>query len=184
MSGAKASAGRAVVMQPGDGLSYWQPEPANGHVEVKLQPHETGFDGLSMGAQTIAPGGRVRAHSHDAQIEIQICFSGTGSVLADGVRHALVPGTTCFLGREVRHEIVNEGEDDLVMMWIISPPGLEDFFAAIGRPRRAGEAAPPPFDRPADAGAIDRAAGMAAQEVLVDHRDRLDLDHQAGDHQR
>ena len=161
MSEARASAGRAVVMQPADGPSYWQPEPANGHAQVKLRPRETGFDGLSMGTQTIAPGGRVRAHSHDAQFEIQICFSGSGSVVTDGVRHALVPGTMCFLGCEVRHEIVNEGEDDLVLMWIISPPGLEDFFAAIGRPRREGEPAPPPFDRPADAGAIDRAAGMA-----------------------
>ena len=117
-----------------------------------------------MGTKTSAPGGRGRPHSHDGQVEIQICFSGRGSVVADGVRHPLVPGTTCFLGRAVRHEIVNESEDDLMMLWIISPPGLEDFFAAVGRPRRAGEPAPPPFDRPADAGAIDRAAGLAVPD--------------------
>src|SRR5438094_536100 len=39
--------GRAVVMQPGDGPSYWQPVPANGHADPKLFPGNTGFDGLT-----------------------------------------------------------------------------------------------------------------------------------------
>jgi hypothetical protein len=46
------------------------------------------------------------------------------------------------------------------MLWVITPPGLEDFFRAIGRPRAAGEAAPPPFARPADVVAIERQMGM------------------------
>ena len=69
-----ASDGRAVVMQPSDGPSYWQPVPANGYAHAKLTPDRTGFRELSMGYQTIAPGGRVRAHSHDKQIELQICL--------------------------------------------------------------------------------------------------------------
>ena len=121
--------GHGVVMQPDDGPTFWQPVPANGHVEPKLYPSNTHFDGLSMGYQTVAPGGRVRAHSHDRQVEIQICFRGAGTLRADGVRHPLVPGTTCFLGCDVRHEIANESDDELVLIWIISPPGLEDFFA-------------------------------------------------------
>ncbi len=164
MDDTKAARGRTLVMQPPDGASFWQPKPASGHTQVKLRPEDTGFEGLSVGYQTVAPGGRVRAHSHDAQVEIQICFRGRGRVVADGVGHALVPGTMCFLGYDVRHEIVNEGEDDLVLIWIISPPGLEDFFAAIGRPRREGEAAPAPFDRPVRVAAIERAAGMAEPE--------------------
>lgn len=28
--------GRAVVMQPGQGLSYWQPVPADGHADPAL----------------------------------------------------------------------------------------------------------------------------------------------------
>ena len=47
--------GRAVVVQPSDGPSYWQPMPANGHSDPKLFPDNTGFEGLSMGFQTVAP---------------------------------------------------------------------------------------------------------------------------------
>ncbi|HXH84612.1 MAG TPA: cupin domain-containing protein [Candidatus Tectomicrobia bacterium] len=152
--------GHVVVVQPEEGASYWQPVPANGHADPKLTPANTRFDGLSMGYQTIAPGGRVREHSHADQVELQICFRGRGRVVVDGVSHPLRPGTACFLGHDVKHEIVNEGEDDLVMLWVISPPGLEDFFRAIGRPRAAGEPAPPPFARPDDVVAIERRMGM------------------------
>jgi quercetin dioxygenase-like cupin family protein len=152
--------GRAVVMQPEDGPSYWQPAPANGHAEPKLFPANTGFDTLAMGYQTIAVGSRVREHSHGDQVELQICFRGCGRVIVDGQSHPLVPGTACFLGHDVKHEIVNEGPDELVMLWVITPPGLETFFEAIGRPRRAGESAPAPFARPANVVAIERALGM------------------------
>ena len=154
--------GHAVVLQPGEGQSYWQPVPANGYAEPKLVPGVTQYDGISMGFQTVAPGCRIRAHSHDAQIEMQVCFQGRGHVLADGERHPLVPGTTCFLGPDVVHEVVNDGDDDLVQIWVIAPAGLEDFFAAIGRERKAGEPAPAPFPRPENASSIDRAMGFGA----------------------
>lgn len=152
--------GRAVVMQPGDGPSYWQPVPANGHADPKLFPGNTGFDGLSMGFQTVAPRSRIREHSHGDQIELQICFRGRGRVMVDGVAHPLTPGTTCFLGYDVKHEIVNESDEELVMMWVISPPGLEHFFREIGRPRAADQPAPEPFARPTDVIAVERRLGM------------------------
>ncbi|NKB19990.1 MAG: cupin domain-containing protein [Alphaproteobacteria bacterium] len=152
--------GRAVVMQPDDGKSYWQPKPANGHADPKLLPVDTGFEGLSMGYQTIAPGCHIREHSHDEQIELQICHRGKGHVLVDGARHELVPGTSCFLGYNVKHEIFNDGDDELVMMWVIAPGGLEEFFATIGKERAAGDPAPEPFDRPADVITIERQMGM------------------------
>src|SRR5882724_12785849 len=160
MNPAEAIRGRAVVVQPGEGPSYWQPVPANGHADPVLFPARTGFDGVSMGFQTVVPGGRIREHSHGEQVELQICFRGRGRVIVDGVSHALAPGTACFLGYDVKHEIVNESEDELVMLWLVSPAGLEHFFKAIGRPRMPGEPAPTPFARPENGVEIERASGM------------------------
>jgi quercetin dioxygenase-like cupin family protein len=160
MNTADAIRGHAVVMQPDQGPSFWQPVPACGHADPTLTPALTRFEGLSMGYQTIAPGGRVREHSHGGQVELQICFRGRGRVVVDGVSHPLVPGTACFLGHDVKHEIINESPDDLVMLWVITPPGLEHFFEAIGRARRPGEPAPAPFARPDDVVAVERAMGM------------------------
>lgn len=157
------SAGRAAVVQPEEGPSYWQPVPANGYSHIKLTAGNTGCDALSSGFQHVGPGGRIRAHSHADQIELQICFRGRGRVVVDGVTHPLQEGTMCFLGPEVRHEIINESETEpLVMLWLIAPPGLEDFFAGIGRPRRPGEPAPAPFPRPDDVAAVEDKMGFRA----------------------
>lgn len=150
----------ALVVQPEEGPSYWQPVPANGYADPKLFPANTQFEGLSMGFQTITPGSRVREHSHADQVELQICFQGKGHVVVDGVSHPLKPGTSCFLGYQTKHEIINDSDNDLVMLYVITPPGLEDFFKAIGRPRGKGDAAPAPFARPDDVVAIERAMGM------------------------
>ena len=160
MSTTESGRGGAVVMQPEEGPTFWQPVPANGHADPKLYPANTGHSGLAMGYQTIAPGSRVREHSHGDQVELQICFRGGGRVVVNGVSHDLVPGTACFLGQDVKHEIINESADELVMLWVISPPGLEHFFEAIGRRRSRGESAPAPFARPGDAVGIERAMGM------------------------
>jgi quercetin dioxygenase-like cupin family protein len=160
MSHLETVRGRGVVVQPDQGASYWQPVPANGHADPKLTPATTGFEALAMGYQTIAPGCRVREHSHGDQIELQICFRGRGRVVVDGVSHPLTPGTACFLGYDVKHEILNDSTEDLVMMWVITPPGLENFFKAIGRPRQPGDPAPAPFARPTDVVAVERAMGM------------------------
>jgi quercetin dioxygenase-like cupin family protein len=160
MSHVETVRGRGVVVQPDQGASYWQPVPANGHADPKLTPATTGFEALAMGYQTIAPGCRVREHSHGDQIELQICFRGRGRVMVDGVSHPLTPGTACFLGYDVKHEILNDSTEDLVVMWVITPPGLEDFFKAIGRPRQPGDPAPAPFARPTDIVTVERAMGM------------------------
>lgn len=160
MRGVEVIRGHAVVVQPDEGASHWQPMPANGHADPKLTPANTGCDALSMGYQTIAPGGRVREHSHGSQVELQICFRGRGRVVIDGQSHPLQPGTACFFGPDVKHEIVNDGAEELVMLWVVSPPGLERFFETIGRRRRPGEPAPAPFARPEDVVAIERAMGM------------------------
>ncbi len=152
--------GRAIVMRPDDGPSFWQPVPANGHSDPKLFPGNTGFDELSMGFQTIAPHSHVREHSHGDNIELIICFRGAGRVVVDDVSHDFTPGTACFLGYDVRHEIINDSDEDLTIMWVIAPAGLENFFGTIGRVRAPGDAAPEPFARPGDVVAIERDMGM------------------------
>ena len=137
MSQNEPARGRAVVMQPGEGKSFWQPVPASGHSDPKLVPADTGFDGMSMGFQTIAPRSRVREHSHADQIELQICFKGSGTVRLDGAPHPIVPGTACFLGYDVKHEIINDTDEELVMMWVIAPAGWRTFS-----PQSAGRESP------------------------------------------
>ncbi|MDK2661787.1 cupin domain-containing protein [Cupriavidus consociatus] len=138
--------------------SYWQPKPANGHVSVAVAPGMTKMErNLAMGTQTLPPGGRVREHAHPANEEILHFVSGTGTAVVDGDEYKLEPGVTLFLGKHNSHTFLNSGDVDLHWVWFMTPSGLETFFRDIGRPRKHGEAAPQPFERPTNIGQIESA---------------------------
>jgi quercetin dioxygenase-like cupin family protein len=149
--------GDLLVVQPGEAASYWQPVPANGHIEVLLAPDIVRMaQPFGMGTQTVAPGCHVREHLHDKNEEVIVVLSGSGEAELETGTHPMVPGTTLFLGQNRRHLFRNTGTQNLTFLWMIVPNGLEDFFAAIGRKRVAGEPAPEPFARPTDVQAIEQ----------------------------
>ena len=148
--------GRGLVIAPDEGRSYWQPEPASGHVTIKIEPRNTGVGGVSLSVQAIGVGGHVREHAHGENDEIIYVLEGTGTAVVDGKRHPMVPGTTIFLGKGVKHTFINQGDGELRFTATILPAGLEDYFEAVGRPRRAGEPTPEPFPRPDDVLEIER----------------------------
>ena len=145
-----------VVVGPDMSPSHWQPVPANGYAEVRVSRNDGKGAAFSSGIQCIAPGSYIREHWHDHNEELLFFYEGTGCAIVDGVKHSIVPGTTIYLPPLTKHRLINEGEGNLMMMWTLLPGGLEDFFAAIGRPRIAGEPAPVPFERPVNVAEIER----------------------------
>jgi mannose-6-phosphate isomerase-like protein (cupin superfamily) len=144
----------SAVIQPEDAISYWQPLPSSGYVTVSLSPANTPYDGFSAGTQVLPPGRHVREHGHQQNHELVFIYEGEGRCEIEGVSQPLRPGTTVLFGRYSRHLIENTGSTDMKLHWVFFPPGLEHWFAAIGRRRLPGEPMPEPFDRPANVTAI------------------------------
>lgn len=148
---------RAVAVQPGSTESYWQPMPANGHVEVHVSRHRhSTMSGFESGLQEVAVGGRVREHAHSPHEELILVIDGQGTAVIDGDSHPMQAGTTLYLAPEHKHTFINDGDTPLRFFWVLMPGGLGDFFASIGRERKPGEAAPEPFPRPEDIAQIER----------------------------
>ena len=155
-----------VAVQPGQARSFWQPVPASGYTTVMLSGGQTVSGNVSMGTQTVAVGGFVREHAHPAQEELIYVVAGSGTALIQDVEHPMVPGALFYFGPNTRHKFVNTGTTPLTFTWIMLPAGLEKFFESIGRTRTEGEAAPPPFPRPADVDAIELGTVFADLDVL------------------
>ena len=160
----RSDKGVGIVMQPEEGESFWQPMPCNGYAAFKVSPRNCPAGRFSMGFQTIPAGAKVPEHAHDRHEEFIVCLEGTGKAIIDGVEHPIEPGTTIYAGQWVKHSFVNEGEGDLKFVWVITPPGLEDYFETIGRARQPGEPAPEPFPRPADIAEIQTRTAFVPPE--------------------
>ncbi|HEX5326515.1 MAG TPA: cupin domain-containing protein [Acetobacteraceae bacterium] len=142
--------GDAVVLGPEEGEALWQPLPSTGYVINKLTPYNTPYDDFSAGIQVLEPGRHIRRHAHERSHEVLFCYQGVGWAEIDGQRREVRAETIILVGRGVWHTVHNSGPDQMRLLWLMMPAGLEDWFRAIGRPRTAGEPLPPPFERPAD----------------------------------
>jgi quercetin dioxygenase-like cupin family protein len=146
---------QSKVVARSDADSYWQPVPANGYIDILLKGTDTASGRVSMGTQTVAPGSFVREHAHPTQEELIFVIEGEGIAELDGVEHPMTRGTLFYLAPRSRHKFTNTGVGDLTFTWTMVPSGLEEFFPAVGRARKAGDPAPAPFPRPADVKQIE-----------------------------
>lgn len=154
------------VVTPETAESYWQPVPANGFINVLVAPDLVKMDSrFGFGTQTLPPGCHIREHAHDRVEELIHVVSGTGRAVLDGENVPMAPGTTIFLGLNRRHMFINDGEEDLRLVWLVLPNGLEEFFRGIGRPRSADGEDPTPFPRPDNVLEIERRTVFASQPV-------------------
>ena len=141
--------GTAMVLGPEEGESFWQPLPSTGYVINKFNPYNSPYDTFSTGLQVLEPGAHVRRHAHERSHELLFCYHGTGEADIEGKLYDVLSETMILIGRGLQHKVTNTGAEQMRLFWLITPPGLEDWFRAIGRPRHAGEVLPTPFDRPA-----------------------------------
>ena len=146
--GGGVNAGKSVVIGAEEGVSYWQPNPARGYVTVKLTPDNMPLDTFSSGTQVLFPGASVRPHGHMRNHELVFVYKGQGTAVIDDIKYPIEPGVTLLFMRNSVHLIENTGEEEMRLFWIFMPPGLEEWFAAIGLKRDPKFPAPPPFSVP------------------------------------
>jgi hypothetical protein len=68
----------------------------------------------------------------------------------DGVEHPIEPGSPVYVGKWIVHSIVNRSAKQMKVLWVITPPGLEDFLVVVGPERKQGEDRPQGLPRPSN----------------------------------
>ena len=103
-----------------------------GNVFVK-----TGADGafgrFAMGTQQVLTGVGIPIHRHFEMDETFYVAEGSGTFIMDAVRYAIEKGGSIFIPRHSWHGFENP-DCELLLLWIMAPPGVEQFFPEIGTP--------------------------------------------------
>lgn len=75
-------------------------------------PHLTNFSQARF-----APGQAAPGHSHGDMVEVFFVEAGSGTMYVDDQAHALRPGTCIAVEAGERHEVVNDGDAELVLTY-------------------------------------------------------------------
>lgn len=115
-----------IVATSAEARSYMMPAPHERELKVLISPSlQEDVEGLAVGMTILPPGKASSFHSHDREVETWIVVSGEGEVRVGDERERVGPESVIFLPRNIKHQIINTGQEPLRMFWIYTPPGGE-----------------------------------------------------------
>lgn len=123
---AQGVAHKGYVLAPSEGEHLIQ---RGGHIFIKVDPTK-GSNSLAMGTQQVLAGVGIPIHRHFEMDEAFYVIDGGGTFILDDEGHAIDKGSSIFIPKNSWHGFEN-AERELLLLWIVAPPGLEAFFREV-----------------------------------------------------
>jgi quercetin dioxygenase-like cupin family protein len=149
------------LLQPGEGKAYW----VVGDLYTILASGEDTGSAYALIHASVPPGGGPPPHIHRREDEAFYVLEGEVAFQADGRSLTAVAGAWITLPRGSLHTFRNNGASEAKMLIVVTPSGLEKFFAEIGTEAVDRSAAAPPVT-PAD---IEKLLAVAPRYGLEIH---------------
>ena len=117
--------GQGYVLGPSQGehLLHFRD---HGNIFIKVGS-ATGSENLAFGTQQVMVGTGIPIHRHFKMDEAFLVMEGSGIFMLNDVRHSFEKGGTIFIPKNSWHGFENP-DHELLLLWIVSPAGLDGFF--------------------------------------------------------
>lgn len=100
-----------------------------GSILIKVDP-KSGSNGMSLGTQQVPIGTGIRLHQHYEADEVLFILEGSGMGILGDTKNPIEKGSMMFIPKGTWHGIENP-DSEILLLWIVTPPGLEDFFRDV-----------------------------------------------------
>jgi uncharacterized cupin superfamily protein len=97
------------------GVSYAALAPDTEERFLSLR-RDLGVTSFGLNQILLRPGQRGRIHRHTTQEEVYLVLAGTLSLWVEGAETQLVQGQLVRIGPEVRRQLANRGEEDVLLL--------------------------------------------------------------------
>jgi quercetin dioxygenase-like cupin family protein len=145
------------VQRAGEGKAYW----VVGDLYTILASGDDTNRAYALIEATVPPGGGPPSHVHRREDEAFYVLEGELAFQADGRDIAATAGAWVTLPKGSRHTFRNSGAKAARMLIVVTPSGLEKFFAEVGQ--EATDRTTAPIVTPAD---IERLLAVAPKYGL------------------
>jgi quercetin dioxygenase-like cupin family protein len=132
------------ILPAGEGRAYW----VAGDLYTILAAGEDTGGAYALLHAVVPPGGGPPPHVHRREDEAFFVLEGDLTFQADGRTFPAAPGSWITLPKGSRHTFRNTGAATARMLIVVTPSGLEQFFAEVGL-EATTRSSPPPVT-PAD----------------------------------
>jgi quercetin dioxygenase-like cupin family protein len=133
-------ANHAKHVPAGTGRAYWGP----GELMTFLATGEETGGAFFMSEISVAAGGGTPPHIHHREDEAFRLLEGTLTIQVGGDTIIASAGDFAFLPRGIAHSFKNTSDGYAKALVLITPAGLEGFFAEVFEPATDRSATPPP----------------------------------------
>ncbi|MGA9060546.1 MAG: quercetin 2,3-dioxygenase [Terracidiphilus sp.] len=124
----------------GTGAAYWGPGSLMTFI---ITGKETG-GAFFLAEMSVPPGGGPPPHIHHCEDESFHVLEGRLTVRVGGDTITAAAGDFAFLPRGIAHSFKNNGDVTAKALVLVTPAGLENYFAEVFDPAVDRSAAPPP----------------------------------------
>jgi mannose-6-phosphate isomerase-like protein (cupin superfamily) len=100
-----------------------------GSLIIKVDP-STGSNNMALGTQQVPIRTGIRVHQHQEADEVLFVLEGTGFGILDDTRMPVEKGSAIYIPKGVWHGVENP-DSELLLLWVVAPPGLEAFFREV-----------------------------------------------------
>jgi mannose-6-phosphate isomerase-like protein (cupin superfamily) len=125
-----ATEGEQLIRSGAQAIPGGTATPTGGSVVIKVDPTRDSKS-MSLGTQQVPIGVGIRVHRHHGADEVLFVLDGTGFGIIGDTRTAIAKGSAIYIPKGVWHGIENP-DSELVLLWVVTPPGLEELFREIG----------------------------------------------------
>ena len=118
-----------IIVRAGDVKGWVSPSPHQRTLKVLLSPSlQDVAQGLAMGMVMLPPGQTSPPHSHEREQEVWYVVSGKGRIRIGREEAELRPDTIVVSPPGVKHQLTNDGPEELKAIWLFTPAGPETSY--------------------------------------------------------
>lgn len=100
-----------------------------GSILIKVDPSR-GSNNMALGTQQVPIRAGILVHQHQEADEVLFVLEGTGFGMLGDARMPIEKGSAIYIPKGVWHGVENP-DSELLLLWVVAPPGLEAFFREV-----------------------------------------------------